>query len=498
VSLTSDADSLLSGYEPIAGVAERTGAVAQLFVNRVFAEQRAFPFLIVAAGARAGVGVVLGRLRRQFARQIEHFLGSRLEGCCDRQNRYDASAHRRGLRARFVRGTSARSWRARTRIAAKREQAMDQVVEINALEELLERRADWDRLLEQSPRVDFFHTLDWLEVYWKHFGGRQRLRVLLIHKAGELTGILPLVVRPDRTKVGTFCVLTYPLDDWGSFYGPIGPRPVETLRAGLAHIRETRRDWNYLELRWVDSAPLERDGVADALRTANLAGIPRPHVSMPLIDITEGWDVYWASRSGSWRGNYRRLGKKVEKLGAVERIRFRTDDSWGGDCRWDLFDACVELSRQSWQGRSTTGTTMCHESIASFLRDMHVAACRTGCIDLNLMTVDGRPAAFIYNYVYRGRVSGLRRGYHPSFRSAGAGAALMHWLIQDSCERGDHLIDLLPGSLEAKRRIVTRVESTYRYCHIPFGVGRSQLLRVKRWLDSRRGAANAHSVAPRG
>jgi len=382
--------------------------------------------------------------------------------------------------------------------ADNRKQTMDQVVEINSLQELLEHRADWNRLLEQSPRVDFFHTLDWLEVYLKHFGQKQRLRALMVHEAGELVGILPLIVRPDRTKVGMFRVLTYPLDDWGSFYGPIGPRPMETLRAGLSYIRASRRDWDYLELRWVDSTPEEQGGVAEELDAVNLAGIPRPHVSIPLIDIADGWDAYWASRSGSWRSNCRRNAKKLDKLGYVEKTRFRTDVDCGGDYRWDLFDACVELSRHSWQGSSTTGTTMCHESIEPFLRDVHIAACRVGCIDVSLLTVDGNPAAFNYNYVYRGRVSGLRLGFHRDFRSVGAGTVLMQWLIQDSCERGDHLIDLLPGSLEAKKRIVTNVETTYRYCHIPFGIGRSQLLRVKRWLDSRRTAANEFTVALQG
>ena len=40
-------------------------------------------------------------------------------------------------------------------------------------------------------------------------------------------GILPLVVQSEKSKVGRVRVLTFPLHEWGSFYGPVGPdRPA--------------------------------------------------------------------------------------------------------------------------------------------------------------------------------------------------------------------------------------------------------------------------------
>ena len=62
---------------------------------------------------------------------------------------------------------------------------------------------------------------------------------------------------------------------------------------------------------------------------------------------------------------------------------------------------------------SSTGTTLSHESIRSFLRDCHTTAARIGCLDMNLLSVAGKFIAFAYNYRYGGDIYGLRIGYDP-------------------------------------------------------------------------------------
>ena len=53
---------------------------------------------------------------------------------------------------------------------------MIHVEEINDLEQLAGRRLLWNALLPQTRGATFFQSLDWLEVYWRHFGAGQRLR----------------------------------------------------------------------------------------------------------------------------------------------------------------------------------------------------------------------------------------------------------------------------------------------------------------------------------
>jgi CelD/BcsL family acetyltransferase involved in cellulose biosynthesis len=127
----------------------------------------------------------------------------------------------------------------------------------------------------------------------------------------------------------------------------------------------------------------------------------------------------------------------------------------------------------------THGTTLTHGRVRGFFREAHAAAARRGMADVNLLVVDGRPAAFLYGYHCRGHVTALRTGFDASI--SGLGSALMLKSIEDSCRRGDQMIDFGPGEREHKRRLRTRIESTYRLTYTPLDSWRSQTVRWSRW-----------------
>lgn len=368
---------------------------------------------------------------------------------------------------------------------ARGNRQMSSVQEINSIEELAGYRLLWNSLLAETREASFFQSLDWLEVYWRHFGADQKLRVLIVSSGGKPIGILPLVVRKDSTRVGTVRVLTYPLSDWGSFYGPIGPNPTATLLAGMSYISHGTRDWDVAEIRWVNNERCDFRRTEQAMKSAGIEGRKELWRQTGMIDMDGTWDDYFASRSRSCRRKVRLMQRKLAERGTVEFIRYRPQGTANGDDdpRWDLYEMCEQIAERSWQGSSTTGTTITHASIRDFLRDMHVRACHAGAADLCLLLVDGRPVAFWYGYHYQGYVCGLRMGFDPEFADQGVGNVMICAVIKDSFERGDRTIDFGSDYLECKRRWVTSIAGSYRYCHYS-GLGKAQLLRAKRYVDA--------------
>lgn len=358
--------------------------------------------------------------------------------------------------------------------------------EYSSLEELTPIAPRWHELLGQTPRANFFQSLDWLAVYWKHYGAEQRLRVLGISEGANLVGILPLVVRRERTKVGTLRYLTYPLDYWASFYGPIGSNPDAVLVAGLEYFHTAQRDWDVLELRWVGSEPTECERLFRLLVAEGERPVVTTFDSTAVIDLTGTWDGYLASRGSKWRNNYHRWTRRLAELGQVRHVRYRPDP--GGAPRWDLYEHCLTLAKASWQGSSQTGTTLTHDSVANFLRDSHQAAANCGALDLNLLTIDDRPVAFAYNYHFRGNVFSMRIGYLPELANFGVGNLLYTHALEDSFRRGDWNYDMGPAHMEAKRQLCTAMLPLYRMsCYRPISI-RQQLMRVRRQIQARRQA----------
>ena len=361
---------------------------------------------------------------------------------------------------------------------------MSRVVEINSAEELSNYRLLWTHLLGQTRGATFFQSLDWLLAYWRHYGSEQHMRVLIVYSCHEPIGILPLVVRRERTRLGSVRVLTYPLDGWGSFYGPLGPHPTATLLAGMGHIARTPRDWELLDLRWVDRHQLDHGRTGRAMQSVGFQGQRQPWTRVSLVDCRRGWDSYWNNRPSKFRSNVRRSERRLAEQGTLRFERYRPTGIRHADAdpRWDMYDVCERLAERSWQGGSASGTTLSHASVRPFLRDVHAVAASAGTLDMGLLYLDETPVAFGYQYTYQGRVYGLRMGYDPAESYAGAGHVLLKHLLEDSFRRGDELFDLGPGYLEAKRAWQTSLATTYHYSHYPLAL-RPQVLRLKRLVN---------------
>ena len=396
---------------------------------------------------------------------------------------------------------------------------MIHVEEINDFARLANFRLAWNDLWTKTPGAAIFQAYDWLAAYWHHFGAGQRLRVLAVQCEQRLLGILPLVVRTETSRVGSVRVLTYPLHDWGTFFGPVGPDPAATLLAGLEHVRRTRRDWDVLDLRWVDRDGNDRGRTERAMRQAGFHPHAQAWDRAPVVEMSGSWQEYWADRDKKFRHNVERCQRRLVQEGEVTFVRYRPkgDRSMfsdqirpggadgdspifvernlgqspkngpvpAGDPRWDLYDNCANLAGRSWQGDAEDGTTLSHPTVRSFLREVHGAAARLGAVDLNLLLLSGRPVAFIYNYHCQGRLYGLRKGFDPAFSTLRAGMVLQYRMLEDGFRRGDSCYDLGVGYHDSKRHWQTGLATSYRFTHFPAVVVRAQLLRLNRWVRRR-------------
>jgi CelD/BcsL family acetyltransferase involved in cellulose biosynthesis len=356
---------------------------------------------------------------------------------------------------------------------------MLEVQEINQIEDLSQFRSAWRQLLAETSGASFFHSLEWLECYWTNFVAGQRLRVLITFDDRRPVGILPLVVRTETTRVGQVRALTYPLHDWATFYGPIGPCPATILTAGLRHVRRTPRDWDVLDLRWIDADGCDLGHTERAMFETGFAACKQKWDITSLVELPDTWQQYWSSRPSKFRRNIDRLQRRMAEQGKIEFVRSRVGE------RWDLYDACVSLAARSWQGDRGDATSLCHGDFARYFRATHAAAAELGAADICLLYCDGQAVAFAYTYSWNGNVYGTRKGFDPRFARLSPGIVLQKLMLQDGHRRGDRFYDLGTGDHDTKAPWRTSVRASYRFTFFPSTVLRAQLLRWNRWLRQR-------------
>ncbi|MEO0530812.1 MAG: GNAT family N-acetyltransferase [Planctomycetota bacterium] len=365
---------------------------------------------------------------------------------------------------------------------------MNDVVEVNEIDALRSYHLAWTALHAETPRASFFQTFEWLENYWRHRGEGQRLRVLIVRANGRPLGIVPLVERTERSRLGPVRVLTYPLDNWGSNFGPIGPSRTATLALAMKHLASTPRTWDVFAPRWTLHDTVDRGRTEHAMRLAGLPATVESQSTTSLIEFGAfaDWDAYLRSRSTKTRHEVRRQRRRLERQHHVEFVRFRPEAlrHGNGDPHWTAYAQCLAIAEKSWQASSADGNTLSNDSVAPLLVDAHQQAARLGMLDMSLLLLDGQPAAYYYGYHCDGEVVGLRTGYDPD-ATGGTGSVLIGHLIEDSFARGDTRLDLGVGTQQYKRRLRTNVEKTSRLTHIARGAWRPQALRAARWCKKR-------------
>lgn len=360
------------------------------------------------------------------------------------------------------------------------------VREFNRLDELDSLRPVWRELFAKTPSHSFFQTLEWLETAWRSYSHRQKLRVLVVSRDGAPIGIVPLCVRTERRRLGSLRVLTYPLDDWGTFYGPLGAEPKLAIRAAVQHIAETARDWDVIDLRWVDEAADEFLAVGESLREAGFDFRVRPRMQVRLCQFGQGWDAYVESRSRNWRRKMKHDVDLLAKAGEVRLVRHRPV---AGQADYELddeiYDVCAGIAQRTWQADDRSQSTLCSPRVREVLRRLHHAAAELGMLDANILYVGDKPAAYNYNYVADGRVYGLRCGYDATLDLDGCGRVLLFKMIEDSFHRGDVEHNFGPGDQPYKERFATELRHAYTFLHYARYSLRSQLMHLREEVAAR-------------
>ncbi|MEX0794969.1 MAG: GNAT family N-acetyltransferase [Pirellulaceae bacterium] len=345
----------------------------------------------------------------------------------------------------------------------------------------------WDRLHRQTPGATFFQTWEWLATTWRHFGRPQKLRLMMIYEGDEPVGIVPFCVREETYRVGKLRVLSYPLDDWGPFYGPLGADPVRYQELALDHVMQTERDWDMIDLRTIREQDPNFAQIDAAIRQRDATAFIRPRMEVPVIQLEGTWDDYLASQSRNWRRNMKREKQRVEEVGTLEFVRYRhvAGETFSTDHCRGMFDECQQVAERSWQADSSLGAAFCSPRVKPVLRDLHMTAARKGMLDVNLLRLDGEPVAFLYNYVCQGQVYALRSGYDANCPAQSLGTVLLAEVIRDSYLRGDRLINLGPGTQDYKLRFAGEIHRAICYTLYSRQSVRSQLLRARYAIDQR-------------
>jgi CelD/BcsL family acetyltransferase involved in cellulose biosynthesis len=306
---------------------------------------------------------------------------------------------------------------------------------------------EWNAAVARARIPYPFLRHEWVRTWWEAFGGRARLHVMLVRKAGRITAIAPFM-RDTTVQYGV------PVRRVRFIANDHTPRTdvivvddaVEAYRAIWDELRADRARWDVIQLGNVEHR-------SETLRIVRgLAAADRCPIGVwkssdsPYLTLEGTWDDYLKALPAKFRSNLRNRLSRLTRLGepALEVLDHRTA----------IESACADawrLESSGWKQEAETAIVS-DPAVRRFYTALIERGAAAGWLQLLFLTVGGRRIATSYGAVFDRRLMLFKTGYDPEYAPCAPFKLLTYLAVQHAYAQGlveiDFLGDAEPWKLE--------------------------------------------------
>ncbi len=333
----------------------------------------------------------------------------------------------------------------------------------------------WNALVSRSGTRTIFQTFEWNDAWLAAYGSRWQPLTMCVHDGHELIAIAPFVIEKAANGRLHVALQGHGNADYQDFIGSIEhPGTVSLLLREVA----SRAPGAIIDLSHVPAASVTTQALQPAARAAGLWALRCAEADCPTLLLRDHRDhaqklvnkyslrrpLNYFSRQGKVVA--RRLDKPEDALAQLP----------------GFFDQHV----RRWQQTSTPSPFHDADSQKFFL-EMAVRLIPAGWLDFTVVSVDSRPLAYHFGFIYAGALT----WYKPSFEIGAAqhspGLMMIRHLIARALDEGLDEVDFTIGTEQFKARYTNHTRSNISWRLFPsrheFEAGR--LVRAARRFGGR-------------
>lgn len=301
-------------------------------------------------------------------------------------------------------------------------------------------RRDWSTLVTADPAGTFFHTPQFLKLYWEEFGEQpEHLLLAFAEEDGGQVGAVAL------ERVGTslrFLGGTEVTD----YMGPVAiPEAAGRFAKELFVALDRRDDWSTADLRGLaeDRPWLERLAEAAAAQGFSVEIEDDQNGTAPFLPLRGSYDEYLAGLPSKLRHEIRRKVRKLEAEAGPYRICLAHEATL-----MEYLDRFVDLHKTS---DGPKGVFL-QPGMEIFFRRLGEAFLPRGIFNLAFIEVQDRKVAGTIGFRFEGTYYLYNSAFDREWRHLSPGMVLVAEDIRIAIEGGCSGFDLLKGDFEYKYR----------------------------------------------
>lgn len=336
---------------------------------------------------------------------------------------------------------------------------------VDCADSLASLREPWEQLLRRSHNNEPTLSPEWLLAWWSTFGGDggRQLRVLTVRDGGELVGLVPLLARRYRYRIGVAFRRLELLasgeaeadEIMSEYLGPIAARGFEgrvAEQTARALIDGRLGPWDELVCPRMSAASPMTTELGDALSAAGLVTTLTDNGVCHHVALPGTWEAYLAALPSRHRYAVKRSLRELESY---------TQGDWylrtvaGTDELPEGFDILSTLHAERWRPQGHKGA-FASERFSSFHRRVMPHLLERGSLQLAWLVARDQPVAAAYNLLWNDTVYFYQSGRAVTLPGKlRAGFALHALLIHRAIEDGRACYDFLAGDAQYKRQLST-------------------------------------------
>lgn len=314
---------------------------------------------------------------------------------------------------------------------------------VTDLDEIESLAKAWDGLIRECDNdCPVYLTLEWVTTWWKCFGGRNKLNIVVVEEENRVIGIFPLMrieYRAFFLRLRAFVVVG---SENSNHIGITSPEKTdEAVEALLSYLEaELREKCSLLRLSFVheDSAIL---AALRRLRPQHPCLITEERVTTiaPFVALPSSWEEYSGSLSQQRRWRLRRSLRALQEAHTVEFCKY-SDDSLDR-----VLDILVDLHQRRWEAIGVRGT-FSDPRREAFYREIARSFSKKQWLHLSYLTIGTDTVSVLLSFVYSGRLYAAVAGRDLIYSGYRVGHIHYMFLIQEAIEQGLREFDFMRGA----------------------------------------------------
>lgn len=276
-----------------------------------------------------------------------------------------------------------------------------------------------------------FSTWEWLSTWWKHFGKKRTLRVLVAEEKGEIMGIAPLMLSKYNARyLGQIRKIEF-IGGWDSDYNDfiLTEQNADCLKLFLNRLIEFA-DWDSLELREINEESLSAKALQAIGNSQDLKLNMEVSNLCPYITLPTSLKVFASSLGSNMRKNLRRYMRKLRK---EYKVGFKTQSDFNSTR--EAVETFFKLHQKRWGSLGQPGAFADKVSC-----DFHIEIAeifdQRDWLALYFLTANDEPVSAAYTFNYNLIKYARLTGFDPDFSRFRVGNLLKMHIIEDCIKKG--------------------------------------------------------------